>query len=85
MHRTRLIWDLVLVLLIVLTQMTSLPSSPVLSQDDSYTVWLPLIIRDNTNPIHQGIATYYDATGAGACSFDPSPDDKIQPAASRRA
>jgi expansin (peptidoglycan-binding protein) len=55
--------------------MTSLPSSPVLSQDDSYTVWLPLIIRDNTNPIHQGIATYYDATGAGACSFDPSPDD----------
>jgi expansin (peptidoglycan-binding protein) len=29
----------------------------------------------NSNPIHQGIATYYDATGAGACSFDPSPQD----------
>lgn len=29
------------------------------------------------NPIHQGIATYYDATGAGACLFDPSPDDQM--------
>ncbi len=23
----------------------------------------------------QGVATYYDATGAGACSFDPTPND----------
>ena len=41
----------------------------------SQTVWLPLVMKANTNPLHQGIATYYDATGEGACSFDPSPDD----------
>jgi expansin (peptidoglycan-binding protein) len=39
------------------------------------TVWLPSVMRANANPVHQGIATYYDATGAGACSFDPSPGD----------
>lgn len=41
------------------------------------TIWLPLMFstQTKTNPIHQGIATYYDATGAGACSFDPSPND----------
>jgi len=51
--------------------------SPVLSQDDSFEIllWLPIIIKNNTNPIHEGIATYYNATGAGACSFDPSPGD----------
>lgn len=38
-------------------------------------VWLPLVTRPNTNALHQGIATYYAATGAGACSFDPSPAD----------
>ncbi len=30
------------------------------------------------NPLsspESGVATYYDATGAGACSFDPSPND----------
>jgi expansin (peptidoglycan-binding protein) len=41
------------------------------------TVWLPLVAasRPNSNPIHSGVATYYHASGAGACSFDPSPDD----------
>ena len=39
------------------------------------TLWLPLVARGNTNPIRQGIATYYDATGAGACGFDASPGD----------
>ncbi len=28
-----------------------------------------------SNPTFTGRATYYDATGAGACSFDPSPGD----------
>ena len=45
---------------------------------DPHTLWLPAILGGtaaSTNPIHQGIATYYDATGAGACSFDPSPED----------
>jgi expansin (peptidoglycan-binding protein) len=27
------------------------------------------------NPIHQGVATYYNATGSGSCMFDPSPND----------
>ena len=45
----------------------------------SPTIWLPLMFSTQTkaNPIHQGIATYYDATGAGACSFDPSPNDLL--------
>jgi expansin (peptidoglycan-binding protein) len=38
-------------------------------------VYLPLIARAKENPLHTGVATYYDATGAGACGFDPSPND----------
>jgi len=42
------------------------------------TVWLPIIMRPGAgNPLHQGIATFYGATGAGACSFDPSPEDLL--------
>lgn len=45
----------------------------------SYTVWLPMLLKAPaaSNPLHQGIATYYTATGAGACSFDPSPQDLL--------
>jgi expansin len=39
------------------------------------TVLLPLVSRPNSNPVHIGIATYYDATGDGACLFGPSPGD----------
>jgi len=41
------------------------------------TLWLPVVrlSRPAPNPVHQGQATYYYATGAGACSFDASPDD----------
>lgn len=43
---------------------------------DEHTVWLPVVMnRRASNPLHQGIATWYYATGAGACSFAPSPDD----------
>jgi expansin (peptidoglycan-binding protein) len=40
-------------------------------------LWLPIVrlSRPAPNPIFQGEATYYYATGAGACSFDPSPQD----------
>jgi expansin len=38
-------------------------------------VYLPLIARPKENPLHTGIATYYDATGDGACMFGPSPND----------
>jgi expansin (peptidoglycan-binding protein) len=41
----------------------------------NYFIWLPIVAADRANPIHQGIATYYDATGEGACMFDPSPGD----------
>jgi expansin (peptidoglycan-binding protein) len=40
-------------------------------------LYLPLILRANSNALHQGIATYYDADGTGACSFDPSPQDLL--------
>jgi expansin (peptidoglycan-binding protein) len=66
---------LVFLLLIVGAQLALLPASGVLGDEEEYVIWLPLVFKGNTNPIHQGIATYYDATGAGACMFDPSPDD----------
>lgn len=41
------------------------------------SIWLPLIINSPaaSNPVHTGIATYYSATGDGACLFGPSPGD----------
>ena len=41
------------------------------------SLWLPLIFNQPaaSNPIHKGIATYYNATGDGACMFGPSPQD----------
>jgi len=39
-------------------------------------IWLPLVMNERPqNPIHQGKATYYSATGDGACMFGPSPSD----------
>jgi expansin len=45
---------------------------------DSY-YFLPAMFRIEVtpNPVHQGIATYYYATGAGACMFDPSPSNLL--------
>lgn len=48
---------------------------PAHGQTPDYRLWLPLLRKTAANPIHNGVATYYDATGAGACSFDPSPGD----------
>jgi expansin (peptidoglycan-binding protein) len=44
-----------------------------------YQVWLPLVLvaRPAANPVHHGEATYYYATGGGACSFDESPGDLL--------
>lgn len=46
---------------------------------DPHIVWLPLVTTTpaTANPVHQGVATYYDATGAGACSFAATPDDLL--------
>lgn len=52
--------------------------SPVSAQGTGEnSIWLPITFSPPafTNPIHTGIATYYDATGAGACSFGASPED----------
>lgn len=39
-------------------------------------IWLPLIARNTVgNPVHAGVASYYDADGSGSCMFGPSPDD----------
>jgi expansin (peptidoglycan-binding protein) len=50
--------------------------SPAQGQASESIVWLPLIQKKQaTNPIHEGIATFYYATGDGACMFGPSPGD----------
>jgi expansin (peptidoglycan-binding protein) len=41
-----------------------------------HLVFLPLVLRPAREILwHTGEGTYYDATGAGNCSFDPSPED----------
>jgi expansin (peptidoglycan-binding protein) len=45
------------------------------SMASSTVVYLPLIQRSSPEVFHTGEGTYYDATGAGNCSFDPSPQD----------
>ncbi len=46
------------------------------AQSGGQTLYLPVVIRaDPANPIHAGVATYYDADGRGACGFAPSPAD----------
>ncbi|HAJ34313.1 MAG TPA: hypothetical protein DCL15_01290 [Chloroflexi bacterium] len=56
-----------------------LPSNVHAQPADPHSVYLPLITPAPaaSNPVHQGIATYYDATGAGACSFDATPNDLL--------
>ena len=78
MLRTKLISKGTTALAIALAVIAWRQFSPARGQaSDSQVVWLPIVIKANTNPIHQGIATYYGATGAGACSFDPSPNDLL--------
>jgi expansin (peptidoglycan-binding protein) len=49
------------------------------SQNEIRNVYLPLLSTPGAppaqNPLREGRATYYDATGAGNCSFDPTPND----------
>jgi expansin len=74
MRRIGRAWWMIPALALVL--MASSRLSPVHSQTDgSDMVWLPMVTKANANPIHEGIATYYSATGAGACMFDPSLSD----------
>lgn len=41
----------------------------------SKTFFLPVVTRFPQVTWHYGEGTYYDATGAGNCSFDPSPEN----------
>ncbi len=48
----------------------------------SFKVWIPMVSggtgeNGNSNPINEGVATYYYATGDGACLFGPSPNDMM--------
>jgi expansin len=67
---------LLIACLVVLIAGLVFPSARAKLRED-HTAWLPVVIGSQapSNPIHQGSATYYDATGAGACLFDPSPED----------
>ncbi len=71
-------WKRWAALLALLAFLSVQGTSPVRGQNSvGPGVWLPVMLwmQVKANPIHQGIATYYNATGAGACSFDPSPND----------
>ncbi|HZD56226.1 MAG TPA: expansin EXLX1 family cellulose-binding protein [Anaerolineales bacterium] len=45
------------------------------SEVTSTIVYLPIVQNSASEAFHAGEGTYYDATGAGNCSFDPSPQD----------
>lgn len=69
----------ILVAMAIPVVLLALPHGPVarVATPGPYQVCLPALIvtRPADNPLYEGEATYYYATGAGACSFDPSPDD----------
>lgn len=37
--------------------------------------WGNWVYADSVLAVHQGLSSFYHATGAGACGFEPSPDD----------
>ncbi|GJM41071.1 MAG: hypothetical protein DHS20C20_13530 [Ardenticatenaceae bacterium] len=50
------------------------------SAGTNHLLYLPLTLKQNDDPVpfgpvHSGEGTYYFATGAGNCSFDPSPQN----------
>ena len=68
----------ILWLAILLPRVALLSFSPASAQGTKApSIWLPVIFNQPaaSNPIHTGIATYYNATGDGACMFGPSPGD----------
>ncbi len=61
--------------LLLLVGLALAGSSPAAGQTLFPVAYLPFVQRSNTNPIHTGIATYYYATGEGACGFPATPGD----------
>lgn len=73
-------WKMITALALVLALITlALLSSAPGAATRAQTVCLPAVTgaRSSPNPVHQGVATYYYATGGGACSFDASPNDLL--------
>ncbi len=70
----RILFACGLMLLILLEAAAPIGAKRAAPRGDT-VIYLPFITRPRENPLHSGIATYYTATGAGACSFDPSPND----------
>ena len=63
---------------LLLVLLAFLPASPIRAQAPaSHKIFLPLVFKPAPNPIHQGQATWYYATGDGACMFGPSPQDML--------
>jgi len=65
---------LILAIAAVVLLSSTYTTQPAASDNDP-VIFLPLFTTNKVNPLHQGIATYYDADGSGACMFDPSPND----------
>jgi len=73
-------WKMITTVALVLALITlALLSSAQGAATNASTVWLPAVTRARSisNPVHQGVATYYYATGGGACSFEASPSDLL--------
>lgn len=71
-------WGL-LVIFICLVWFMGMGNTAVSAGADNF-LYLPLSMRQIGGPVlfgpvHTGEGTYYNATGAGNCSFDPSPQD----------
>lgn len=70
------------IILTGLVALLLLASFQAASGQSGYRVFLPLVNRNepkiNTNPIHQGMATFYwEANGTGSCTFEASPNDMM--------
>ena len=63
--------------LVVAQAFFSQPISGYSQTPNPHRIMLPLIMSApvRVNPIHTGVATYYSATGDGACMFGSSPGD----------
>lgn len=64
--------------LIVVVVGVKIGSETAVAQTMQPRAYLPMIIKGGPVPfgaVHDGIATYYDATGEGNCTFSATPDD----------
>ena len=65
---------ILIVIISVLLLFTSTSPSAATAQGKN-KLWLPMVARALTTSLNSGEATYYYATGAGACGFGASPGD----------